>query len=285
MTRALVVTTAGTNCDLEMCHGFELAGASVEPVHLNMLMAEPELIDGFDLIGLPGGFSYGDAVAAGRIAAQLMRQTLYSAFVRAIERGVPIFAPCNGFPVAAQLGLLPGAGLVDGDGGLSWPAAPPAPTVTLAQNATGRFVDRWVKVEIPADTRCIWTQGIDLPAAAMMLPVAHGEGRFIAAESDLPQRLAENGQVAVRYASDDNPNGSMDGIAGICDASGLVFGLMPHPERYTRWMQHPFWTRLDERTMSGEPLGLRMFRNAVAHAEKKGDGSLFRKKAPVPFFL
>jgi len=278
MPKALVITTAGTNCDLELCRAFEMAGAEVTSLHLNRVMKSPGRIDGFDLIGLPGGFSYGDAVAAGRIASQLMRQSLYGAFVRAIERGVPICAPCNGFQVAAQMGLVPGPAL----GGESWPPAPPAPTVTLARNASGRFVDRWARIEIPANTKCIWTQGIDPPDAApdaapeaMMLPVAHGEGRFITADGDLLARLDESGQVAVRYASDDNPNGSMGDIAGICDATGLVFALMPHPERYTRWTQHPFWTRLDERTMSGEPLGLRMFRNAVAHArQRRENGAL-----------
>lgn len=267
MPTALVITTAGINCDLELCHAFELAGATVESTHLNKLMAEPSLVDRFDLIGLPGGFSYGDAIAAGRISAQLMRQALYPSFVKALERGVPMFAPCNGFQMVAQMGLVPGPEIV----GQSWPGKPPAPTVTLARNASARFVDRWVRIEIPANTRCIWTQGVDASDPAMMLPVAHGEGRFITASDELLQRLEENGQVAVRYASDDNPNGSMADIAGICDATGLIFGLMPHPERYTRWTQHPFWTRLAETDMTGDPPGLRMFRNAVAWARERSE--------------
>lgn len=261
MPNALIITAAGINCERELAHAFELAGAASRFMHLNRLMASPELIDEFDLIGLPGGFSYGDAVAAGRIAAQLMRRTLYGALVDAIGRGVPIIAPCNGFQIAVQVGLLPGP--VDGE----WPSQPPVPSVALTQNESARFIDRWCRIEVPTNTRCIWTRGLDAPAHTALLPVAHGEGRFVA-EPTLIERLAINGQIAVRYGAGDNPNGSVEDIAGICDASGLFFGLMPHPERYTRWTQHPFWTRLSEAEKCGEPLGLAMFRNAVRHAEE-----------------
>ena len=261
---ALIITTAGINCDRELGFAFELAGAKAEFVHLNALMAEPQIVDRFQLIGVPGGFSYGDAIAAGRIAAQLMRKTLYPVFVRAIKRGVPIITPCNGFQIAAQMGLLPGPEL-----GQSWPQGAPTPTIGLAQNASATFVDRWCSIEIPANTRCIWTQGIEPDASTGLLPVAHGEGRFVPESDELLNRLEENGQVALRYVEGDSPNGSAGNIAGICDATGLVFGLMPHPERYTQWTLHPWWTRLDERQKAGEPLGLRMFRNAVAHVKHR----------------
>lgn len=262
MPNALIITAAGINCDHELAHAFALAGAAPRFMHLNRLMASPELIDDFDLIGLPGGFSYGDAVAAGRIAAQLMRRTLYSALVHAIERGVPIIAPCNGFQIAVQVGLLPGP-----ESGL-WPDEPPKPTMALAQNESARFIDRWCRINIPDNTRCIWTQGISMSVETNLLPIAHGEGRLVA-DRTLIDHLADNGQIAVRYAADDNPNGSIDDIAGICDASGLFFGLMPHPERYTRWTQHPFWTRLDQSQIDSEPLGLAMFRNAVSFASEQ----------------
>lgn len=263
---ALIITAAGINCDLELGQAFELAGAAPRFIHLNALMAQPELVDQFDLIGLPGGFSYGDAVAAGRIAAQLMRRTLYGAFVRAIERGVPIIAPCNGFQIAAQMGLLPGPRPALAE---PWPASAPKPTIALAQNESARFVDRWCGVEIPANTRCIWTQGIDLTPPTAMLPVAHGEGRFVPESDDLLHRLDESGQIALRYVEGDTPNGSAGNVAGLCDASGLVFGMMPHPERFTSWMQHPWWTRLGQDDMRAEPLGLRMFRNAIAHVREQ----------------
>jgi phosphoribosylformylglycinamidine synthase I len=263
MPRALVIITAGINCDLELSRAFELAGATPQSVHLNELMRTPSRLDDFDLIGLPGGFSYGDAIAAGRIAAQLMRQTLYAAFVRAIERGTPIIAPCNGFQMAVQLGLLPGP-----DDGESWPSDPPRQTIALTNNESSRFVDRWCRVEIPSDTRCIWTCGLHADPSARLLPIAHGEGRLIPESNAIIEQLRRHGQIAIEYAADDNPNGSTADIAGLCDSTGLVFGLMPHPERYTRWTQHPFWNRLDDSLTQGEPMGLQMFRNAVAHVMK-----------------
>ena len=258
MRSALVITTAGINCERELAHAFALAGAAPKLVHLNRLIAEPALVEGFDLIGLPGGFSYGDAVAAGRIAAALVRKHLYGAFVEAITRGVPVICPCNGFQIACQAGLLPGPAP-----GEPWPEEPPRPTVSLAANDSARFVDRWCRIEIVPKNRCVWTEGLDGPQETALLPVAHGEGRFVAGSPQLLERLARDGQIAVRYASGDNPNGSADDVAGLCDASGLVLGLMPHPERYTSWHQHPFWTRLDGATRRGTPLGLAMFRNAL----------------------
>jgi phosphoribosylformylglycinamidine synthase I len=263
MPRALIITAPGINCDLELGRAFELAGAHPESMLLNQLMRQPELIDRYDLIGIPGGFSYGDAIAAGRIAAQLMRRSIYPALVHAIQRGTPIICPCNGFQIAVQIGLLPGP-LADG-ASLDWPAAPPRPTVALAQNAGGQFIDRWCAIEIPDNTRCIWTQSLDAPSQTALLPIAHGEGRFVTESDDLLQRLDDAGQIALRYAPGDNPNGSSGNVAGICDATGLVFGLMPHPERYTQWTHHPSWTRLPESATHGETPGLQMFRNAVNH--------------------
>ena len=271
---SLVITTAGINCDQELGHAFEQAGAPPTFVHLNELIADPSIIERFDLIGLPGGFSYGDAVAAGRIAAQLMRRTLYSAFISAIERGCPIIAPCNGFQIAVQTGLLPGP-MGENE---PWPDTPSKPRIALTNNESARFIDRWCKVEIPpaSETRCIWTQGIETEDEIRMLPVAHGEGRFVPESDELLAQLESNGQIAVRYAKGDSPNGSVGNIAGICDRSGLVFGLMPHPERYTHWTQHPSWTRLSEKQTSGKPLGLRMFRNAVEFVceRKRAAGSI-----------
>jgi phosphoribosylformylglycinamidine synthase len=276
MPSTLILTAPGINCDRELARAFELAGASAEFVHLNRLLDDPSLMQRFDLIGLPGGFSYGDAVGAGRIAAALIRQRLYPAFVSAIERGVPIIAPCNGFQIAVQVGLLPGPASRE-----PWPPAPAAPTVALAPNDSARFVDRWCGIEVPTRTRCIWTRGIEAAGERAVLPVAHGEGRFVAGSDEMLTSLARRGQVAMRYRAGDNPNGSADDVAGICDASGLVLGLMPHPERFTRWTQHPRWTRLEAACFAQAPLGLAMFRNAVARAGQP-DGTHPPRRDVVP---
>lgn len=283
MPTALVIRTAGTNCDRELVYAFTIAGArSVQLVHLRQLIDRPSLLDAADLIGIPGGFSYGDDIAAGRIFAMLIRQHLYEPLRACVERGVPIFGPCNGFQIMAQAGLLPGFTSLSRDpkGSASAPVGPPAPTIALAPNIAGRFVDDWLDIEVVPDCPCIWTAGItDDPVFASVLPIAHGEGRFIT-DNETLDRIESAGLVAMRYAESANVNGSMNRIAGICDPSGLIFGLMPHPERFTIWQQHPAWTRLDRHMMANtEPIGLRMFRNAVAytssqrHAELKRSGS------------
>jgi phosphoribosylformylglycinamidine synthase len=254
--RALVITGPGINCDVELAQAFEAAGARADAVLLQAIEREPRRIDGFQLIGIPGGFSYGDDIAAGRIMAVLMRRRVYPALAAAIERGVPMICPCNGFQIAVQAGLLPGSSSG------TWPTEPTAPTVALFQNQAARFHDAWTRVTIPQETHCIWTRGLDTRGAGGLLPSAHGEGRFITDTTTLAG-LRANGQVAVRYADGENFNGSLDSIAGICDPSGLVLGLMPHPERFTRWTQHPWWTRLTRDERHGDPLGLRMFRQAV----------------------
>lgn len=262
---ALVIRTAGTNCDAEMCRAFELAGAMAELVHLDRLIAEPSRLDVAELIGFPGGFSYGDDIAAGRVFAVRVRERLYPALRDAARRGVPMIGACNGFQVLVQTGLLPGC---EPD---AWPDLAPAPACALAANDGGRFIDRWVRVAPEPGARCLWTRGLDAfvaglgasPADVMRLPIAHGEGRFITASTAVLRQLEAGGQVAIRYAPDDNPNGSEAGIAGICDPSGRIFGLMPHPERYLSWLHHPYWTRLPPGVREGETPGLRIFRNAV----------------------
>ena len=266
MTTALIITAPGINCDLELAEGFTLAGATPRYIHINELMDNPGIIDCVDLIGLPGGFSYGDSIAAGRIMANLMRESLYPKFVEALRRGVPMIAPCNGFQTAVQLGLLPGP-----THGSDWDSTAPTPTIALAKNDSAQFIDKWVEFHVPSNTRCIWTKNLSMNDDAC-IPIAHGEGRFVTVDSTL-QTLEENGQVACRYGSNDNPNGSVGDVMGICDASGLVFGLMPHPERFLRWTQHPTWTRLSKEEKTGDTVGLQMFKNAVMHAQNNSIAS------------
>lgn len=261
--RALVLRAAGTNCDVELCRAFQLAGAQPELVHLDRVIEKPGHLDHADLIAFAGGFSFGDDVASGRIFAVKARERLYSRLREAAERGVPMLGVCNGFQIMVQTGLLPGPGAGD-----HWPASPPAQTVSLTENASARFIDDWIPVTVEPRSCCVWTEGLDAVASpdVLRLPIAHGEGRFVTDDATLAA-LEAGGQVALRYA--DNPNGSMGAVAGICDHTGRIFGLMPHPERYVEWTTHPFWTRLDERTRSGDTPGLTMFKSAVAAASRQ----------------
>lgn len=245
---ALILRTAGTNCDRELAHAFALAGAEARLVHINRLIDDPTPLDEADLVGFPGGFSHGDDIAAGRIFANKLRHRLMDPLQHAVARGVPMIGPCNGFQVMVKLGLLPD------------PRAA-TQTVTLADNRSGRFIDRWVRLRAEADSACVWTRGL----GDLDLPIAHGEGRFVPASDEVLGQLQHHRQIALRYAAEDNPNGSVADIAGICDPSGLIFGLMPHPERFLHPTNHPDWTRKGPDWLTATPAGLRMFQNAVEH--------------------
>lgn len=260
--RTLVLRAAGSNCDGETAFAFEQAGATSELVHINRLLAEPSLLDGFQILAIPGGFSYGDDISAGRILANQIVHHLGDAVRAFIESGRPVLGVCNGFQVLVKTDLLPGAILRH-----------TGQTATLAHNDCGRFIDRWVRLGAPK-SKCIWTEGLQPPV--IELPIAHGEGKFIPRDDAVRRALWENGQVALVYTREDgspaagrfpdNPNGSIDDIAGVCDASGLVFGLMPHPERYIDAIQHPAWTSQRPARKVGH--GLQIFLNAVRHVDQ-----------------
>jgi phosphoribosylformylglycinamidine synthase subunit PurQ / glutaminase len=254
--KTLILRTAGVNCDQETAHAFELAGAAAEFLHVNQLLQRPRVMADYQILAIPGGFSYGDDIAAGRIFANQIRHHLSDAFASFIEAQKPIIGICNGFQVLVKTDLLPGR--IAGREGQ---------TCTLAHNDCGRFVDRWVHLAGKSQ-KCIWTAGVD----RLELPIAHGEGKFVPADDAVRKELWSNDQVALVYVRPDgtpaagqpphNPNGSTDDIAGVCDASGLVFGLMPHPERFVDAIQHPAWGR---RGKTGVGEGLAIFRNAVRH--------------------
>lgn len=258
---ALVLRAAGTNCDAELCRAFELAGCRVGLSHIDRLAADPGPFEQAAVVAFPGGFSYGDDIASGRAFAARARETLWRPLTACVDRGCPVIGVCNGFQVLVQLGLLPGpvdSGPLGGRRG--------TPSLALAENAGGRFIDRWVRVRVDAGTACLWTAelaAVDDPDA-MLLPVANGEGRLIAADAEVLESIERGGRVALRYA--EAVNGSANDIAGVCDASGRVFGLMPHPERYLSWLHHPYWTRLDAGVRSGPTPGLRIFAAGVRAA-------------------
>jgi phosphoribosylformylglycinamidine synthase len=215
------------------------------------------------MLAIPGGFSYGDDIAAGRIFANQIVHHLRDAIRGFIDAGKPVIGVCNGFQVLVKTDLLPGP--LAGRSGQN---------CTLAHNHSGRFIDRWISLKAPSK-RCIWTEGLE----PLELPIAHGEGRFVPADDSVRAALWENDQVALVYTKPDgspakgeaphNPNGSVDDIAGVCDASGLVLGLMPHPERFVSRIQHPSWTRQGvwEGSAGGAGAGLKLFSNAVRHVQ------------------
>ncbi len=245
--RTLILRAPGTNCDVETAFAFEQAGSLVESAHVNELVRREKSLSHYQILVIPGGFTYGDDVSAGKILANELKLKLGEDIQRFVGRGGLILGICNGFQVLVKAGILPP--LVDG-----------SQRLTLANNDSNQFECRWVYLSVDQKSPCIFTRGI----SALYLPVAHGEGRVMA-EPETLSRL----NVVLRYADErgnvqagypHNPNGSADNIAGICDGSGRIFALMPHPERFIRWTQHPRWSREVPREQGD---GFAVFLNAV----------------------
>lgn len=250
--RALVLRTAGTNCDRETVLALELAGAAVERVHFYRLCEDPGRLEQADLVVFPGGFSYGDDVTAGRIFGLDVRRHLAEPLQAHVARGGLVLGVCNGFQVLVDTGLLePGRARAERE-------------VALTANDPGLYQCRWVTLRAE-ESACAWLA----PGELMPCPVAHGEGRVALASETTLDGLRARGQVALTYVDTEgrptesyphNPNGAAGGIAGLCDPSGRVLGLMPHPERNIHPWQHPCWTRLGPRA-EGE--GLAFYRRMV----------------------
>lgn len=257
---ALILLANGTNRDHDAALALELAGASPEIVPLNLLRESARRWEDFQMLVIPGGFSYADALGAGRLLA-LDLQAYFAGEVSAfVQAGKPVIGICNGFQALVKSGILPGkTPIVETD--------PAAPAATLTHNERGRFECRWVTLT-PRSQACLWTRDLKEP---VYCPVAHGEGNFVTAGPSALQALYENDQVALLYAYADgspagenyphNPNGSLTGVAGICNPAGNVLGLMPHPENHVLPYQHPRWTR-GEQAGSGLPL----FQSGVRYA-------------------
>jgi phosphoribosylformylglycinamidine synthase len=240
--RVLILRAPGANCDGETQFAFEKAGAYVERIHINRLRENPALLHQFQILTVPGGFTYGDDVAAGKVLANQLAHFLGDALRKFRDSEKLILGICNGFQALLKAGLLL---LPDEDG----------PMATLATNASGMFQDRWVHLTAHPGN-CPFLLGVD----SLYLPVAHGEGRFVCRSEWELQGLIQTGQAVLRYR--ENPNGSQADVAGLCDVTGRVLGLMPHPERHVLGTQHPRWTREGLRP---EGDGFAIFRNAVRY--------------------
>ena len=237
-----ILTGFGINADVELGQAFEQAGATVVPLPVTTLLDEPERLAGVQILGFPGGFSFGDHLGSGRVLAQLVKSHLKDALSAFAARGGMVLGVCNGFQTLVKMGLLPN---LKGD----W-----TPETTLIGNDSGVFQDRWVSVKANPANTSPWLRDL----GAFDLPIRHGEGRFIVRDEVVLRALHDRNLVALTYQGT-NPNGAQDAIAGITDPTGLIFGLMPHPEAFTTRLQHPLWRRkADVGT-----LGLKVFTNAV----------------------
>jgi len=249
--RTLILRAPGTNCDAETAFAFQQAGSLTSLVHVSQLIRREQNLKDYQIMVIPGGFTYGDDLGAGKVLANEIGLKLGPDIERFIDNGGLILGICNGFQVLVKVGILPG------------PLSATKPQLTLTTNDSGRFECRWVYLSVNQKSPCIFTQGIE----RLELPVAHGEGKVIADPEVLP-RL----NVALYYTDEQgnnkagypcNPNGSVDNIAGICDGTGHIFALMPHPERYIRSSQHPRWP-IQGAGKRGD--GFRIFENAVEWA-------------------
>jgi len=251
--QVLILKATGTNRDLDTAEAVRVAGGTATIQHVNQLRQNPSKLQSYHMLILPGGFSYGDALGAGRLLAIDLRWLFQDELARFIDTGKPVIGICNGFQALVKSRWLPG---------------PPdtSAQATLTRNSSNRFECRWVLLAHNPISPCIFTQGIHEP---ILCPVAHGEGRFVTRDAKVLTQLKERGQIALTYTTadgstpryPDNPNGSTADIAGICNTKGNVFGMMPHPENHIYAEQHP-------RVSRGEKgnLGLTLFQNGIQYA-------------------
>jgi phosphoribosylformylglycinamidine synthase I len=268
--RVLILHATGTNRDREALQACERAGGRAEIVHVNQLRDGSRQLAGYQMLVLPGGFSYGDDLGAGRLWASDLRHVLRDQVTAFIEAGKPVIGICNGFQALVKSGWLPGPLHVEAAGARA-ASGDNGTYATLTRNQSNRFECRWVWLEPDPASPCVFTRGL---AERIYCPVAHGEGRFVPRDRGVLGALERGRLIALRYVAPEgrladgggagypwNPNGSVADVAGICNAGGTVFGLMPHPEDHIFPQQHPRWTR-GERGC----LGLGLFENGLRYA-------------------
>ena len=261
--KAIILRTAGTNCDYETKYALEKAGADVDLVHVNQLVKDKGLLSSYHIFVLPGGFTYGDDIAAGKVLANQLRHHLLDELTRFVDDGKLVIGICNGFQVLIKMGLLPGIN------GTQPSSNEYRQEFTLTYNDSNKFEDRWVYLKSFSD------KSVFIDNDCMLyVPIAHAEGKFVAGNGGELENLGKSGQIIFKYVDKDgnianypwNPNGSLDNIAGICDSTGRVLGMMPHPERYIEPTQHPRWTR---EGLKAEGDGIAIFRNAVNYVKEE----------------
>lgn len=260
--KTLIITGYGLNCEDETAYVFDLAGAQPEKVHISDITSRDKRLEDYQILAFIGGFCDGDHLGAGTVQAARFRHAFSDDLQKFISDGKLIVAICNGFQTAVKMGILPG---LDGDY--------KDKKATLTNNDSGIFEDRWVYMKVNQNSPCVWTKGIE----KLFLPVRHGEGKLVAQHS-LVRRLLNENLVVCQYTDEKfnptmkyplNPNGSLESIAGICDPSGKILGLMPHPEAYWSPYNHPFWTRLKaDGKMPKEGEGVQIFRNGVNYVKE-----------------
>ena len=258
--KVIILRTAGTNCDYETAHGFRMVGADVDLIHINQFIRGEKELSPYHILVLAGGFSYGDDIAAGKLLANELKYRLREPVEQFVADGKLIIGICNGFQSMVKAGLLPG-----------FKGISEVQETTLYTNDSGKFECRWVYLKHVGNGKCVFTRNIK---ETIYLPVAHGEGKFTTISADTLDALETGDQVVFKYVDADgnpagypwNPNGSDRHIAGICDSTGRIFGLMPHPERYLSRSNHPRWTRED---LPEEGDGVAIFRNAVEYAQRE----------------
>lgn len=264
--KVCVLRAPGTNCDVETAFAFEHCGAKAERVHLFRLLEHPRLLDQYQILCVPGGFSYGDDIGAGVIFASQMRGHLGEAIGDFLRADKLVLGICNGFQTLLKAGILPG-------GAEEWNAAERTPAATLTWNTNGKYTTGWVRLKVASPPN-VFLRGME----ELDAPFAHAEGRLVVRDEAVLHQWRDRGQIALRYTSrngqghvaneeellpfPDNPNGAVANIAGLGDRSGRILGLMPHPERFLFGTQHPQWTRLG---LTGDGDGLKVFRNAVEY--------------------
>lgn len=256
--KVAVLSGYGINCEYETSYCFNKCGADAEIVHISKFLNKEKNLMDYQILAIPGGFSFGDDISSGKVLANKIKYNLQEIH-DFIKKGNLIIGICNGFQVLVKSGILPNL-----EGNFKQ-------EVTLTFNDSGKFEDRWCYLKVESN-RCVWTKNLK----NLFLPVRHGEGKFFC-NKEILENLKINDLIVIKYADENfnvvdkypyNPNGSIDSIAGICDKTGRIFGLMPHPEAYNSLYNNPFWKSMNKKDIDKFPIGIKIFENGVRFARE-----------------